>query len=73
MGRKDLVDDLSAEALSISTRELALATGLSTRTIQRDIELGELKATRRHPRSRYRIAWDEARRYVRRVCATAAV
>jgi hypothetical protein len=71
MGRKRAIRDFSGELLSVSTGDLARATGLSRNTIRRDIELGELKASRRTPTSDYRIAFDEAERYVRRLCAHA--
>jgi excisionase family DNA binding protein len=69
MGQKRAIRELGADdAWTVSTGELAHATGLSTDTIQRDIKLGELKATRRTPTSHYRIELEEAKRYCRRVC-----
>lgn len=64
------------EALFDSTRiapatvaELAAVTALSSDTIRRDIEEGELRAVRRTQkrRTRYSIPIDEARRYIRQL------
>jgi excisionase family DNA binding protein len=70
MARHERIIDLRSEnGAPLTTSDLARVTGLSVRTIQRDIALGELKAARRWARRQYRIAWDEAQRYARAVCA----
>lgn len=65
MARKRLrtIDLSCEEGPTITTGDLARVTGLSTRTIQRDIKLGELKATRRNRHAYRRIEWREAKRY----------
>jgi excisionase family DNA binding protein len=52
----------------VTTGELARVTGLSVRTIQREIECGELTAGRRRHGTQYRISWDEAKRYIACMC-----
>jgi excisionase family DNA binding protein len=69
-GKRRRQIDLSSEnGTPVTTGELAQVTGLSVRTIQRDIVLGELKAGRRWQGTQYRIAWEDARLYAARVCA----
>lgn len=50
----------------LTTAELAAAVGLSRFTLLREIQAGELKATRRGDRGHYRITWAEAERYAAR-------
>jgi excisionase family DNA binding protein len=70
MARHERIIDLrSEEGLPVTTSDLSRITGVPLRTIQREIALGELKAARREGRRRYRIAWEEAKRYARSVCA----
>jgi excisionase family DNA binding protein len=57
------IDLTSESGPPVTTGELARVTGLSVRTIQRDIALGELKAIRRSGGRRFRVVREEARRY----------
>jgi excisionase family DNA binding protein len=64
MAKRQRTIDLSSEAgPPLTTGELARVTGVSDRTVRRDIELGYLNAVKRNGIGQYRIAWLEARRY----------
>lgn len=66
--KRERTIDLSCEiGPPLTTGELARLTGLSVKTIQRDIHYGELKASRRSRHAYRRIEWAEARRYVSRL------
>lgn len=55
---------------SLTTREYAAIVGISTQTVRREIECGELQAhrTRRGgTRRQYRIAWSEACRHAKQL------
>jgi excisionase family DNA binding protein len=55
---------------SLTTREYAAIVGISTQTVRREIECGELRAHRTRRRGRrhqYRIAWADARRHAKQL------
>lgn len=64
-GKRQRSIDLEGESgPPLTTGDLARITGLSLKTIHRDIAAGELKACRRARRSYRLINWHEAKRYV---------
>lgn len=70
--RHRTIDLTCEEGPAITTGDIARLTGLSLRTIQRDVECGHLKATRRSQRAHRRIEWVEAKRYVFKLLNIAA-